>query len=75
MIYIYIYRDIKNAGSRKRAQGRAQDIPYHHTIYTNIMYCMYLIIICIISFLFALHVGHFRDRLKHLSSRSVLLVH
>ena len=27
------YRGIKNAGSRKRAQGRAQDIPYHHTIY------------------------------------------
>ena len=24
------YRGIKNAGPRKRAQGRAQDIPYHH---------------------------------------------
>ena len=24
------YRGIKNAGLRKRAQGRAQDIPYHH---------------------------------------------
>ena len=24
------YRGIKNAGPRKRAQGRVQDIPYHH---------------------------------------------
>ncbi len=34
------YRGIKNAGSRKRAQGRAQDIPYHspYYIYIYIIY-------------------------------------
>ena len=39
------YRGIKNAGSRKRAQGRAQDIPYHHTIYTYKYHVLYMYLI------------------------------
>ena len=45
------YRGIKNAGSRKRAQGRAQDIPYHHSIYTNIMYVSNWLFVSYPSFL------------------------
>ena len=42
------YTGIKNAGPRKRAQGRAQDIPYHHDIFIYIylyicIACLYLI--------------------------------
>ena len=41
------YRGIKNAGPRKRAQGRAQDIPYHHDIFIYIYMYFYIRIACL----------------------------